>query len=96
MGFKARLFETLTKLLTSGKVITAIVGLAVSVAAKRGIVLSPDDVNLVVGLFASLILAQGANDLGKGAAVVKAEAPAQPEQTQTVNIDAGPPVGIRR
>lgn len=95
-SFKSRLLETLKRLLTSGKVLTALVGLIVGLLAKRGIVLSPDDVTTVVTIFAVLVGAQGVTDFGKSAAVVKAVSPPQPEQTQTVNIETDRPVGVRR
>lgn len=87
MSFPQRLLETLKALLTSKKVITALVGFVVTVAAKRGIVLSPDDVNSIVAIFAVLIGAQGAADLGKSAALIQAAAPNPPDAvTQTVTV----------
>lgn len=63
--------ETLIKLLTSGKVWTAAVGLIVAFAARRGVVLAPDDVAAIKDLFITLLAAQGAQDLGKAVAASK-------------------------
>lgn len=90
MTFWQRLAETLKKLLSSGKVLTAIAGFVVVIAAKRGIILSPDDVNLALTLFAVLIGAQGFNDWGKGAAQVTAAAPPKPEQVNVQNVTNAP------
>jgi len=86
--FKERLLEAIKKLLTSGKVLTALVGLIVGFAAKRGIVLDPSDVNLVIALFGVLLLGQGAADFGKSAAIIQAVNPPPPTQEQTVNVAA--------
>ena len=91
MNVLSRFKETLVRLLTSAKVLTALVGLIVGAAAKRGIVLAPDDVNTVIAIFAVLIGAQGAADFGKGAAIVAAVNPPPPAQTQTVNVEAQQP-----
>lgn len=87
MTFTQRLTDTLKRLLSSAKVITALVGLVVTFAAKHNVVLSPDDVNAIVTLFAALLIGQGATDFGKSAAQVKAELPAEPTQTQVVNVE---------
>ena len=87
MSFTERLLDALKRLLTSAKVITALVGVIVTFAAKHNIVLSPDDVSSILTLFAVLIGAQGVTDWGKGAAQVQAANPPPPDvQTQTVNV----------
>lgn len=95
MDFKSRLLETLKRLLTSGKVLTALVGLIVGFAAKRGIVLSPDDVNLVIALFGVLLVGQGAADFGKSAAQIQAVNPPPPTQEQVVNVGAPKPEPVQ-
>lgn len=89
MTFRERLFEAIKRLLTSTKFMTLIVGIIVSQAAKRGIILDPSSVNEIVGLFAALIVAQGAADLGKGRAQVEVANPKPPEtvNVQAVNLD---------
>ena len=88
MTFWQELLGVFRRLLTSAKVVTALVGLVVTFAARHNVVLSPDDVNAVLMIFAVLIGAQGAADLGKGAAQVTAANPPPPttEQTQIVNV----------
>lgn len=65
----------LASLLTSKKVVTAVVGLVVLACARRGIVLQPDMVAEVVTIFAVLIGAQGLADTGKEKAKVEAQSP---------------------
>lgn len=65
-----RLFASL---LTSRKVVTALVGLVVLACARRGIILEPDMVAEVVTIFAVLIGAQGLADTGKEKARVEAQ-----------------------
>ena len=88
MTFAERLLEALKRLLTSAKVITALVGLITTFAAKHNIILSPEDVNSVLTIFTVLIGAQGITDWGKTAAQVQAANPPPPttEQTQIVNV----------
>lgn len=88
MDFKSRLFETVKTLLTSKKVLTALAGLIVAFAAKRGVVLKPDDVNSVLAIFGLLLASMGAADFGKSAAIIAAVNPPPPAQTQTVNVEA--------
>ena len=66
MNFKERLLESLKRIFSSMKVMTALSGLLVAFLAKRGIILSPDDANSVIMVFAVLVGAQGLNDFGKG------------------------------
>ena len=87
-AFYAELRLTLSRLLTSRKFITVIVGMIVGVAARHNIVLAPEDVNTVIALFGVLLAAQGAADIGKGAAYITAANPPPPTQTQTVSVDA--------
>lgn len=88
MTFSERLLDAFKRLLTSAKVITALVGLVVTFAAKHNVVLSPDDVNSILTIVAVLIGAQGLTDFQKGAAQVQAANPPPPttEQTQIVNV----------
>jgi hypothetical protein len=89
--FGARFAETLKRLFSSAKVLTAVAGLIVTFAAKRGIILSPDDVQTVLLIFLTLIGAQGLTDIGVRKAEVEAAAPPKPPetvQTQTVNVES--------
>lgn len=89
--FLERLAESVKRLLSSGKVITALAGAIVYLAAKRNIILHADDVQGILILFGVLLGAQGAADLGKSAAVVAAAAPAKPDTVQIQQNVAAPP-----
>jgi hypothetical protein len=84
--FKDRLLEALKRLFSSSKVITAIAGLLVYLAAKRGIILSPEDAQGILAVVAVLVGAQGITDLGKGKAQEEAKAPKMPEQINVQNL----------
>jgi hypothetical protein len=75
MTFIQRLLAALQELVASKKVMTLLAGLMVLWAAKHGIVLSPEQANGIIALFSSLLLAQGAQDLGKAKAQIQAENP---------------------
>lgn len=91
--FAQRLAEALKTLLSSKKTITAIAGALVYLAAKRGIVLSPDDAQAILALVALLIGGQAAADIGKSKAQIEAANPKPPEafaigSAQTVNAQS--------
>jgi hypothetical protein len=77
--FKDRLVDALKRLFASAKFITTIAGLIVYMAARRGIVLSPDDVQAVLLFFGVLVGAQGLTDFGKEKARVEAQYGKLPE-----------------
>lgn len=89
MTFKQQLFDALKRLFSSMKFLTMLAGLVVYLAAKKGVVLNPDDVQGILILFASLIGAQGLNDFGKEKAKVEAANP-KPDQINIQNIEAPP------
>jgi hypothetical protein len=90
-SFKNRLLNALSRLLTSKKTITLLVGLIATYAAKKGWVLEPDMVEEIIALFGSLIIAQGAQDFGKEGKRIEAAAPKVPEQVNIQNVDNAPP-----
>lgn len=89
MTFKERLIDALSRLFSSMKVITALAGFVVYLAAKKGVVLDTGDVQGVLIIFGALLGAQGLTDLGKAKAQVEAANPRPPEQVnvQAVNLD---------
>lgn len=88
-SFKDRLLEALRRIFSSSKVITAVAGLLVYLAAKRGFVLSPEDAQGILAVVAVLVGAQGITDLGKGKAQEEAKTPKAPDMVniQTVNTE---------
>lgn len=63
----------LASLLTSKKFVALLVGLLVTAMARRGIVLQPDMVLEIVGLFSAYLIGQGFADRGKEAAQIDAQ-----------------------
>jgi hypothetical protein len=61
----------LAGLLGSKKFLTAITGIVVAIAAKKGFDLDSELVAAILGVFAILVGAQGAADFGKEAAKVE-------------------------
>jgi hypothetical protein len=89
--FGERLLDALKSLFSSKKVLTMLAGLLVYLAAKRGIVLSPDDTTAILTFFSILVGAQGVADFGKGKAEVEAKLGKPPDtvaigQAETVNL----------
>lgn len=64
--------ETLVQLLTSKKVITAVIGVVATIAARKGFELDIELCAAIAGMFGVLIGAQGAADHGKEAAKINA------------------------
>lgn len=86
-NFKHDLIDALKRLFSSAKAITMLAGIVVYLAAKRGIVLNPDDVTGILILFGSLLGAQGITDFGKGKAEIEAANPKPPEQVNIQNVN---------
>jgi hypothetical protein len=63
--------DVLKELVTSKKLIAALIGVVVALAARLGLDLSTEDVALVVAPIVAFVLGQGLADLGKSAALAK-------------------------
>lgn len=83
--------QAIVDLLSSKKFLTAAVAVAVTCGAKYGLALDSDFVLAILGLFAVLIGAQGAADVGKGAAEAKAAGSTTVTQTISASTPAAPP-----
>lgn len=73
--------EALTRLLTSAKFWTMIIGLIVTLGARYGFQVDPEVMWMIAGIVAILLGAQGLTDMGKSAALITtAKVPAEPAQ----------------
>lgn len=95
MNYWQNLHESLKRFLSSRKTLIMLAGFIVYFAAKKGIILDPDDVKAVLIFFSSLLGAQGLNDFGKGKAAIEAANPKPPDTVniQTVNTEQTPKEG---
>lgn len=80
-----KLQRALSELFSSKKFLMGASGLLIFLAAKRNIVLSPEDANGILGFFTVMITGQAVSDHGKAAAARAAEA--APIQTQSVTVE---------
>ena len=81
--------KAVADLLSSKKFVTAIVALLVLAGAKFGLNLDPELLVAILGIFAVLIGAQGAADMGKEAAKVHVGASAEPASNVTTGSIEG-------
>ena len=86
--------ETLIRLLTSAKIWVAVSGLIATFAARRGIVLSPEDLATIKDVTMVVIGAIGAQDLGKAVAAMKSAPPSRAFcALRPSELPSPPPVG---
>ena len=93
MTFTQRLKKALVEIFTSKKVLMTLAGFTAAYLAKRGIVFSPDDLISILIASGIAVGGQAAADVGKNAAIVRAENPPPPETIAAggdVNVNTKP------